>query len=266
MANSGYIINPSLIQVFGSGPSSGSLVSSSSLVEFNPTSSFTSSLICGDEYNYRIYDPINCPPSGSCVSPTITYASPVFCNNQYNYEYELHYNVNGNIGDIPSTIIEYSNNLSFTSSSVVSVNSQSFNNTSSIMEIIVDVSDMNNLPINSNSGIYFRAYNSCSLYGLSDYSQKKGECVEDETAILVILSQNSTINTQCDPELIGIAYEDTGFIGNVYYINTNNFSTATSLYINNSPPLNNANPNWYSNGIIARYWNGITFTQTTNCP
>lgn len=49
-----------------------------------------------------------------------------------------------------------------------------------------------------------------------------------------------------------------------YIPNGQSFSNATQLFTN-STGTTNAPSNWYSNGSIARYWNGSSFTATENC-
>jgi hypothetical protein len=41
------------------------------------------------------------------------------------------------------------------------------------------------------------------------------------------------------------------------------FATATSIFSTNTGAQ--ADAQWYSNGTIARYWDGVSITNTTNC-
>jgi hypothetical protein len=269
MANSGYIINSGVTLNFNSGPLSGTLVSSSYVVEFDEGSSFTSSILCGEEYEYKILDLASCAPSGICTPPSINRIFVTDCDN-YNYTYTIQWNINGNIADIPETVIQYSNQSSFISSSTVSANSQTITNTASIMSTNIDISDMNNLPLNSSTPMYFRLYNSCTSNGTSSFDDYEAlGCrllVGNPTGSynLIILAENTPNGIPCAESNAGFTNSE-GFVGLPFYIDTNSFDTATNIYKNNSNPPTYADPNWYTNGIIARYWNGLSFNQSIIC-
>lgn len=163
MENTGYIINPYVKQVFTSGPSSGSIVSSSYVITFNTSSNFTSSILCGTIYEYKIFDTINCPITGFCISPTLLTASVVNCSD-LNYNYLLTYNINGLTSSISSSVIEYSLNPSFTPSfQTTHYNLTDYINTSSL-------SLNGDLPLNKNQYVFFRIKNNCINSGSSLYS------------------------------------------------------------------------------------------------
>lgn len=273
MANTGYKINPYLVQNFNSGPSSGSLVSSSYVITFDVSSSFTSSIVCNNNYEYKIFDPINCEVSSSCIPPTIIKLNPIGCDGSYNYNYNIKYQINDTISNIPDSLIEYSNSSTFISSSTVSVNSQSISNTNSLMTASINISDMNNLPINGSTTIYFRLYNLCTVNGTSIYDEGNTKCLtgnngnggnETSSLTLTILAQNNNTLTQCDSDNSGFG-DGSGWLGNPYYIDSPNFSSATNIYINNSNPPTPAPSNWYNNNSIARFWNGTNFGASIFC-
>jgi len=196
MANTGYIINPYVKQVFTSGPSSGSIVSSSYIITFDTSSNFTSSILCGNVYEYKTFNSINCPITGFCISPTLLTASVINCSD-LNYNYSIIYNINGLTSSISSSIIEYSLNPSFSPSfSTTTYNTADYINSSSLL--------LNgNLPLNKNQYVYFRLKNNCINSGSSLYS--------------------NTLATKCTP------YTSS-------YINTTNLNCEESTFTINGLP------------------------------
>jgi len=166
MANTGYIINPSVIQIFTTGPNSGSVVNPSYSINFNLSSSFTSSFLCNTQYFYKIFDPENCPITGYCIAPTLLRAATP-CGPDYDYVYNIRYALNGTTSSIPTSFIEYSLQSNFTGEIGISL----ITNTGSSMLVNVNISGtLENLPINGSSPVYFRVANQCSGSGNSSYS------------------------------------------------------------------------------------------------
>jgi len=188
MANTGYIINPYIKQVFTSGPSSGSLVSSSYVINFDPSSSFTDAVLCGTIYEYRKFDPINCPITGFCISPTILTASVINCSD-LNYNYLITYDINGITSSISSSVIEYSLNPSFNP-----YFSTTFNNTTDYINSS-SLSLNGNTPLNKKQPIYLRLKNECSGSGSSLYSNTIiAQCPPIDT---VVTTQNGSTAAHC---------------------------------------------------------------------
>ena len=165
MANTGYIINPQVIQVFTSGPNSGSEVSSSYNINFDISSSFTSSNLCGNEYSYKLFNPLFCEIDNYCVYPTLVSSTPVYCDKNYNYTYSIQYLVNSS--SISDSIMEYSLDPTFTNNvGFLLLLNQPDPNT-----IIVNISDgLSTLPLNGNTQVYFRMKNICGGSISSSYS------------------------------------------------------------------------------------------------
>jgi len=165
MPNTGYIINPYVKQIFTSGPNSGSGVNNLFDIEFDISSSFTSSIVCNDIYNYKIFNPIQCNISGGyCIYPTIIEITPFECTRFSFYRYSIEYNTND--VSIDNSIIEYSLTSDFTGE----VGSTLLLNGSDPNATIIDISDgLSILPLNGNIYIYFRIKNIC-ISGDSIYS------------------------------------------------------------------------------------------------
>lgn len=264
MANTGYTINPKVIQIFTSGPNSGSEVSSSYNIEFNPSSSFTSLIKCDTEFEYRIYNPEICPPETSSICPQPLNNSKVSlnCNSTYDYIYYVTYNPGG----IQNSIIEYSLSNNF----VGETGSLLVSNSSGINYIDVDISNLNTLPINNQVPVYFRIKNICgndisSSYNNVFYSQCD-QNIDPSPNYLILLAklQNPCVYSDEEYSQQNICIFDDSFCGNYYYINSNSFSGCT--LIKKQDGINNANPGWYYDGYISRQWNGSFFTQTIICP
>ena len=175
MANTGYIINKGIQQVFTSGPNGiiNSLVTSSyssGSTTFGTPVNFKQSFISGaidylspclNIYNRYYLDPINCPTNG-CPPPILMSVTPN-CN-PYNYEYSITYDYISSSGYVPTTTIQYSTNISFMSNT----GSVTYNNTLPT-HLPINISDLPLQPLSSTL-IYFRAFNSCSINTTSSYS------------------------------------------------------------------------------------------------
>ena len=275
MANNGYKITPKIQQVFTTGPNSGSEVSSSFNIEFDVSSSFTSSIKCnGDLFNYRVFDPIECEIDNYCVSPSITNAVPTSCViNNYTSKYNISYNINNTTSSIPDGVIQYCLRSSFTNSDI---GSELILYTSSIDNIQIDISDLDVLPLNAYTPVYFRIINNCSIFPFtSSYSNVfEAKCIStpptQSVTYPIILNKTAISHGLC---LSSIFYSsqssncnEDSFCGDIYYINTPTFELCTKLYNINTPFLLHAISGWYTNGIIRRYWTGSAFTFTVTCP
>ena len=181
MANTGYITSSGILQVFTTGPYSGSEVTSSYsngstlfggiLNTFQPFISGNIDIITPCETDNTIpgvnlferfyYDPTICPPDGICLSPIFISAQRNTCEPEDPSIYDITWLSGSSIADY--TIVEYSafSNFSITGSIIL----DNSNYTSSI-EVL-----FNGFPPASNTPIYFRAYNSCSNGSNSLYSQ-----------------------------------------------------------------------------------------------
>jgi hypothetical protein len=264
MANTGYIINPKVIQIFTSGPNSGSEVTSSFNIEFDSSSSFTSSFLCNNEYLYKIFDPINCPIVNYCIEPSLISSTIV---NPLSYDYL--YNITYNSFNITSSIIEYSLSNTFNSEtgSLYVTNSIDPNN------IIIDISTgLNSLPINCEVPIYFRMKNICGL-SQSLYSNTIWiSCpppINPPITQQIFLTYNRNAINACALNSQDVAFQIIDVYGNpitgLYkYIDTLEFVDATTLHDDSARTILSP-PFWYSDGNIARYWNGSSFTQNLFC-
>lgn len=185
MANTGYIINKGIQQVFTTGPYSGSVVSSSYSTgstifgsTVNHNQSFISGTLdalspCTSVYSRYYQDPILCPASG-IAPPTITSAAAL-CT-PYNYYYNFALNLNEGTSSVPYTVLQYSTSPTFTtnvgytiygnlSGSNTSVNVSS----SQGLSHVISSSRLPSLPI-STTLVYFRAFNSSSIATTSSFS------------------------------------------------------------------------------------------------
>ncbi len=166
MGNSGYIINDYVTQIFTTGPNSGSLVSSSFITAIDSESIS----ICNNTYYQKVFNPVVCAVDGYCVNPTINLVEQQYCDSSYNYTYHLSYNINSSSLSIPQSIIEYSLDNSFTGPT----GSMTVNNSGSLNNINVNISsgsgNLNPLPLNQYTPVYFRVKNICSGSLTSLYS------------------------------------------------------------------------------------------------
>jgi hypothetical protein len=178
--NTGYISSSKVIQVFNSGPYSGSLVTSSyssgsSL--FGPKVNFTSSFISGSPEEtgsinvlsfceglpfYRYYqNTASCAVSG-CFAPTLLTATPVSCSNNWQSKYSITYNSSS--ANSTYTIIQYGpySNFGNYASHII---------TNAVpLTLPLSYFDDSGTSVQPNDIMYFRAYNSCSNGATSSYS------------------------------------------------------------------------------------------------
>lgn len=171
--NTGYVSSSGVIQIFNSGPYSGSLVTSSysnGSNLFGPIINFTSSFIsgtldvityCSTPY-YRYYENTTLCPVNGCFAPILLTATPISCSGNWQSEYSITYNSAS--ANSTYTIIEYG----------------PWSNFSDYATNIITNAVPLTLPLNfyndygtytqPNDLIYFRAYNSCSNGATSSYS------------------------------------------------------------------------------------------------
>lgn len=271
MPNTGYLINPKVVQIFINGPNSGSIVNENFNVEFDFMTDFTSSLICNKLYEYKTYNPLLCPPeTGSiCITPILISASANDCLiSDYNYNIIFDSNIINPSGSIYS--IEYSSNINFNPFTSQEITISSSTN---IISQSINISDLINLPLNNQSNTFFRIKQICSEVSSSLYSNIiTAACLNIEINYLILLERNSNINHACGceptpPSNVSICstdeYGNDIILINSYYINSNQFLDATKLYLNNTNAL--ALPGWYNDNNISRYWNGNSFINIIYC-
>lgn len=257
MANTGYIINPKVIQVFTTGPNSGSIVSSSFTIEFS--GSFTSSLTCDTNFYNKIFDPINCPIDNFCVNPTINNIIPSSsCDDEnFNYEYILNYNTNTPTSS--QSIIEYSLQSDFSgeigSSSLITNISQSMNY-DLLLSLITN-------PLNKYTPIYFRIKNICSgSIGSSSYSLPVSfSCPIPEPPGPIPLYP-IFLRRDCTNHGPNILYYVDGSILEGGTFGSLGESTII-CYTNN--PFDLVLPGFYSDGFIIRSFNGSNLVTFDDC-
>ena len=257
MANTGYIINPTVIQIFTTGPNSGSIVSSSFTIEFS--GSFTSSLLCNEIFNNKVFDPINCTIDNFCINPTINNILPSSsCNNEiFDYIYIIDYNTNTTSST--QTIIEYSLQSDFSgeigSSSLITNTTQSMS-----YELPLN---LNINPLNPQTPIYFRAKNICSgSISSSLYSSiRLFNCPEPitpgPTPLYPIFLRNGCANDT--PNILYYVDAQQASENGFGDLNESTFI----CYTNNQFDLTEARG--YSDGFRRRFFNGTTFISNTNC-
>jgi hypothetical protein len=239
MANTGYITSSGIIQIFTTGPYSGSEVTSSYsdgstlfggiLNTFQPfisgdldiiTPCETDNIIPGiNSFERFYYDPAVCPPDGICLAPTFTSAQRNTCISSDPSTYNITWSSGSSTADY--TIIEYSIFSNFSSTGSVILDNSNY--TSSINVLI------NGFPPQSTSPIYFRAYNSCSNGSNSLYSQTiiANNCVIT-TPIYSDFTFNIVNQSGCTVETTNGTSTNTGpyisvpqnTIGNSYNFNT----------------------------------------------
>lgn len=257
MANTGYTINPKVIQVFTTGPDSGSIVSSSFTIEFS--GSFTSSLLCNENFYNKVFDPINCTIDNFCINPTINNVTPSSScdDDNFNYIYNISYNTNTPTSS--QSIIEYSLQSDFSgeigSSSLIT-------NTTQTMIYSLSLNLTTN-PLNNYTPLYFRMNNICSgSIGSSSYS--------------LIVSYSCPIPEPPGPTPLYPIFlrRDCSNKGPniLYYVNAPAFEGGTFgnlddsifiCYTNN--PYDLASIGYYSDGFSRRYFNGTIFTTSNPC-
>jgi hypothetical protein len=174
--NTGYISSSGVRQVFTSGPYSGSVVTSSysnGTNLFGPTTNFTQNfisgsndniIVCNNSYLRYFEDTASCPISG-CFAPIITSVTPLNCATTWNSEYSLTYNSAS--ANATYTVIEFSPYENFDSFGDTAT--QIINN-SAPFTLPLNYFNYTGYNIDSNSFMYFKAYNSCSNGSTSSYS------------------------------------------------------------------------------------------------
>ena len=178
--NTGYVSSSGVIQVFNSGPYSGSLVTSSyssGSTLLGPTVNFTASFISGSPGNtgsievlsfcgglpfYRYYqNTASCAISG-CFAPTLLTVTPVSCSGNWQSEYFITYNSAS--ANSTYTIIEYGPYFNFSDYA-----SRIITNATPLILPLNYFND-SGTSVEPDDIIYFRAYNSCSNGATSSYS------------------------------------------------------------------------------------------------
>jgi hypothetical protein len=178
--NTGYVSSSGVIQVFNSGPYSGSLVTSSyssGSTLLGPTVNFTASFIsgspgdtgsievlsfCGGLPFYRYYqNTASCAISG-CFAPTLLTVTPVSCSGNWQSEYFITYNSAS--ANSTYTIIEYGPYFNFSDYA-----SRIITNATPLILPLNYFND-SGTSVEPDDIIYFRAYNSCSNGATSSYS------------------------------------------------------------------------------------------------
>jgi len=207
MANTGYTINPKVIQIFTSGPNSGSEVTSSFSVTFDSGSGFISTSLCNQYFYNKIYDPYNCIVPSLCVPPIISNTSPKFCDSSYNYIYQ--FDLYAGSGSLPGIKIEYSLDSGFSGEVKGTTITDYVGSTITPLEINIingltnrteeSSSGLTTLPLNQYTPVYFRAYSICSGSNSSSYSNiDEGKCnsLPPISPTFVLGGGSSTIQSQ----------------------------------------------------------------------
>ena len=180
MANSGFLINPSVIQVFTSGPNSGSVVSSSFNETFDSGSGFTSASLCNTEYVFRVEDFENCPVVDECPVPSLQAAYVIDCGSS-----SRNYGISIPSSTVATTlVVEYSTFENF------SQNTGSFSTPASTFALFtINVDDLELLPLSKETPIYFRAYYDCGGGNIGAYSvTNSASCPPPENPARIVLS------------------------------------------------------------------------------
>jgi len=268
MANTGYIINPKVIQIFTTGPNLGSIVNEDFNIEFDVSSSFTSSLLCNNLYEYKIFDLLNCPPSEDiCIIPTLISASNTNCgSNEYNYNIIFNTNISNPSGNLYK--IEYAPFIDFSNSGSELIYVTSSNN---IINYQFNINEITSSLLNDNSRVLFRIKNICGLSESLYSNIILTRCTPIIENYLILLERNINIGNACGCTSTSISQNvciqdaegNTIWLSQSYYINSTNFINATQLYLNqNQQP---ALAGWYNDQNISRYWNGNSFTNIIYC-
>jgi len=232
MDNTGFISSSGIVQIFTSGPFSGSEVTSSFssgstlfggvIDTFQPFISGvieelipcpTTTFIDGITYFERYYfNPIQCPPPGFCPPPTLISAIRNNCDPLIKTSYIVNFTSGSTTS--PNTILEYSlfDNFSITGSTVLT------NPITSSINVIIG-----GFAPQATSPVYFRAYNSCSMSSTSSYSNTvvADNCVPiitpyDEFKLTFINSSSrvSQIDDNVNPPLTILAGQSISYIIN----------------------------------------------------
>jgi hypothetical protein len=266
MAITGYITSSGILQVFTTGPYSGSEVTSSYsdgstlfggiLNTFQPfisgdldtiTPCETDNIIPGVNFFERFYyDPTICTPDDTCLSPILLSVNRNTPCNDNNSTHSISYSSGSSTADY--TIIEYStfNNFTPTGSTILdnSILTSSLNIPINIL--------INGLSPQASTPVYFRAYNSCSNDSISGYSSIKiaNNCVSPPNPY-----ENFTFNIVNDTSYTVQTTNGTGSgtIGPWFNVPTNNptgnsynFNTSTgNFFFKVSSPANCPNQGIY---------------------
>jgi hypothetical protein len=240
MAITGYITSSGIVQIFTTGPYSGSEVTSSYsdgsilfggiLNTFQPfisgdldiiTPCDEDNIIPGVNYFERFYfNPTICTPDGTCLSPILISAQRNTCNDFDPSTYNITWLSGSSIADY--TIIEYSTSPNFSSTGSTILDNSNY--TSSINVLI------NGFPPQSTSPIYFRAYNSCSNGSNSLYSQT---VIADNCVIITPTYSNFTFNIVNETNY-QVQTTDGTVLGNGPYISVPSNDITGNSYIFNT--------------------------------
>lgn len=238
MANTGYITSSGIVQIFTTGPYSGSEVTSSYsdgstlfggiLNIFQPfisgnidiiTPCETDNIIPGiNSFERFYYNPAICPPDGICLAPTFTSAQRNTCISSDPSTYNITWSSGSSTADY--TIIEYSTFSNFSSTGSIILDNSNY--TSSINVLI------NGFAPQSTSPIYFRAYNSCSNGSNSLYSQT---VIANNCVITTPTYSNFTFNIVNQS---GFTVETTNGTNNQNYFSVPNNSNGNSYVFDTS--------------------------------
>jgi hypothetical protein len=245
MAITGYITSSGILQVFITGPYSGSEVTSSFsdgstlfggiLNTFQPfisgdldviTPCDEDNIIPGVNYFERFYfDPTICTPDGTCLSPILIAAERNTCIEFDPSNYNITWVSGSSIADY--TIIEYSTSPNFTTTGSTILDNSDY--TSSINVLI------NGFPPQSTSPIYFRAYNSCSNNSISGYSST---IVANNCEVITPTYSNFTFNIVNETNLTVQTTDGTGDGINSPWINVSTNNTTGNSYTFNTSTRN----------------------------
>jgi hypothetical protein len=172
--NTGYVSSSGVIQVFNSGPYSGSLVTSSyssGSTLFGPKINFTSSFtsgtvdylsICNGDFFRYYQNTASCAISG-CFAPTLLTATPVSCSlRNWQSKYSITYNSAS--ANSTYTVIEYGPYADF-----IDYATHVITNATPLI-LPLSYFDDSGTSVEPDDIISFRAYNSCSNGATSSYS------------------------------------------------------------------------------------------------
>ncbi len=218
MANTGYIINPYVQQVFTTGPNSGSTVSSSYIYTFDTSSSFTSSVFLGETFNYKELDIINCYISGVYVIPRFISSTVNNCS-ELPYKYNLRYNIQDTKINIPLIQVDYSLYSSF-----FTYNTQYISNSTDFENLSQITLSGSIIPLNKQQAVYFRLKNIYSGSFTSSYSGVLNAYCTQQTTVS---NQNASSIGRCSTETMKI----TGTAFDEIRIQFSNINNGDSGYI-----------------------------------
>lgn len=256
MANTGFITSSGIVQVFTSGPFSGSIVTSSysdgnnlfgNII--NTSQSFISgtldiiipcdiegSVINGVNYFERYYfDPIQCPPLGFCSPPTFISSSRNTCIDTDPSIYNIIYNSGSSTAN--QTIIEYSTSRNFNITGSTILNNS---NLTSSIEVLI-----NGFKPQFNAPVHFRAYNSCSNNTTSSRSN-------------IITADNCVPQQPANPDFIYNIINQTDFVVET----TDGVGVGTGPYFN--VPSNSTGNSYTFNDNTGNFF--FKVASPANCP